>query len=68
MNMITSGMRTGAFVVFADDDGLRHAVRLGSVLALCDADESRDRTLLMMPGSRIVLVGHPLDEVLSWFV
>ena len=32
--MLASGQRVGAFVVFADENGVRYAVRLGSVLAL----------------------------------
>lgn len=65
--MLASGQRVGAFVVFADENGLRHAVRLGSVLALSDGDERQDTTVMQLPGGRAVLIQVPLDEVLDWF-
>lgn len=61
------GARVGAFLVFVDGDGLRHAVRLGSVLALSDGDETQDATILQLPGGRAIRVLAPLDEVLGWF-
>jgi len=62
-----TGRRMGPFVMFADNDGLRHAVRLGSVLALSDADACCETTLLLMPGGRVLLIQFPLNEVLQWF-
>ena len=62
-----TGMRVGAFVVLTDDEGLRHAVRLGSVLALSDADSCQDTAIMQMPGGRTVLIRAPLEEVLRWF-
>lgn len=59
--------RVGAFVLFADDNGVRYAVRLGSILALSDGDETRETTVLQMPGGRAVLVPASLEEVLEWF-
>lgn len=61
------GGRVGAFVVVIDGDGLRHAVRLGSVLALSDGDEAQDTTVMQLPGGRAVRVLAPLEEVLGWF-
>ena len=59
--------RVGAFVLLVDDNGVRYAVRLGAVLAMSDGDESRDTTIMQMPGGRAVLIRTPLEEVLTWF-
>ncbi len=67
MSLATLGRRVGAFVLFADDDGLRHAIRLHGVLALSDANEVHDTTMMLMPGGRVVMIREPLDEVLGWF-
>lgn len=66
MSAVVTGRRIGAFVVLADEDGRRHAVRLGSVLALSDGDERQDTTAMQLPGGRAVLIQPPLDEVLGW--
>lgn len=58
--------RAGAFVVFSDDDGVRHAVRATSVIAASDADSSRETTVLQLQGGRFVAVRAPLEEVLGW--
>ena len=67
MSAAVTGMRVGAFVILTDDEGLRHAVRLGSVLALSDADSCQDAAVMLMPGGRTVLIRAPLEEVLRWF-
>lgn len=67
MNTFTPGRRIGSFVVLIDGDGLRHAVRLGSVLGLSDGDERQDTTVLQMQGGRALLVQASLEEVLGWF-
>lgn len=67
MNEVITGTRMGAFVLFVDDEGLRHAVRLGSVLALSDADNCQDTTIMQMPGNRSVLIRASLEKVISWF-
>lgn len=67
MSATTVNRRVGAFVLFADDNGVRYAVRLGSILALSDGDETRESTVLQMPGGRAVLVPASLEEVLEWF-
>lgn len=67
MSLAAIGRRVGPFVLFADDDGLRHAIRLHGVLALSDADSVHDATTMLMPGGRVVLVREPLEEVLEWF-
>jgi len=62
-----AGQRVGAFVVFADDEGVRYAVRIGSILALSDADNCQDATIMQLPGGRALLIRATLEEVLAWF-
>ena len=62
-----AGQRVGAFVVFADDEGVRYAVRLGSILALSDADGCQDATVMQLPGGRALLIRATLEQVLAWF-
>lgn len=64
---LAEGRRVGAFVVFADDEGVRHAVRLGAVLVLSDADACQDATVLQMPGGRALLIRASFEAVLTWF-
>lgn len=64
---LAEGRRVGAFIVFADDEGVRHAVRLGAVLVLSDADSCQDTTVIQMPGGRALLVRTSFEEVLAWF-
>lgn len=49
--MSMQGVRVGHFIVMTDQDGLRHAVKLGSVLAASDRDECQDETVLQLPGA-----------------
>lgn len=67
MDIFDCGRRIGSFVVFVDGDGLRHAVRLGSVLGLSDGDDRQDTTVIQLPGGRAILIQSPLENVLSWF-
>ena len=64
---LVTGQRVGSFVLFKDDDGLRHAVRATGVLALSDGDHHGDITIMQMPGNRAVVIRRSLEEVLSWF-
>jgi len=64
---IVSGQRVGGFIVFQDEDGLRHAVRCGAILALSDADEVGTATAMQMSGNRVVIVRVGFDDVLGWF-
>lgn len=68
MSAVITGTRMGAFVVFVDEESLRHAVRLGSIMSLSDTDCSQDTTTMQMAGGRVVLIRAPLDRVLSWFI
>ena len=54
-------------MVFTDENGVRYAVRLGSVLALSDGDDRQDTTVAHLPGGRAVLIQGSLEEVLGWF-
>ncbi len=67
MTVIISGGRVGRhFILLVDEEGLRHAVRHGSVLALSDADGDQDTTVAQLPGGRAVTIRASLDEVLAW--
>ncbi len=67
MAEFVSGERVGPFIVFRDSDGLRHAVRLGAVLAISDADDQQGMTWLSISGRRQVIIHAPLEDVLRWF-
>lgn len=67
MGDMVAGERVGGFIVLTDEEGLRHAVRLGAVLALSDADGAGTDTVMQLPGNRAVTIRHPIDEVLAWF-
>lgn len=67
MNHCPVGHRVGPFLIFADGDARRHAVRLNSVLALSDGDAQQDTTVMQLPGGRVILIQSPMEEVLSWF-
>ena len=62
-----AGQRVGAFVVFADDEGVRYEVRLGSIMSLSDADSCQDATVMQLPGGRALLIRATLEQVLAWF-
>jgi hypothetical protein len=63
---IAVGARIGAYLVLVDTEGLRHAVRVGSVLAASDADSNQDLTVLQLPAGRCILVRVSLEHVLAW--
>jgi len=67
MSDLLTGERVGGFLLFVDQDGLRHAVRVNTVLALSDGDTGQDTTVLVLSGGRAVVVQLPLDKALSWF-
>ena len=67
MAELVRGHRAGGFVLFQDEDGLRHAVRAAGVLALSDGDQDGGLTIMQMPGNRALVIRRSLDEVLSWF-
>ncbi len=67
MSDIVSGERMGGFVVLTDEDGLRHAVKSGAVLALSDADGTGRDTVMQLAGNRVVTIRQPIEDVLAWF-
>ena len=66
MTTLLRGERAGPFLVFTDQDGLRHAVRLTAVLALSDTDPAQDSTLVQLAGQRSVVVAVSLEEAIGW--
>lgn len=67
MEKATLRGRAGAFAVLEDEDGRRHAIRLGAVLGLSDGDDARGTTVLHAPGNRVVVIDAPLEDVLAFF-
>ena len=67
MSDVVAGQRVGGFLVLVDEDGLRHAVRCGAVLALSDADGTGSDTIMVLPGNRVVTIRQSMQEVLAWF-
>ncbi len=67
MSGVPPAYRAGPFLMFTDPDGLRHAVRLNGVTGLSDADESHDTTLMLIHGGKLLILGEPLDVVITWF-
>jgi hypothetical protein len=62
---LLSGVRLGPFIVFKDENGLRHAVRQGAVLAISEMDEGA--VTIQMTGGRAALVRQAFERVLRWF-
>lgn len=62
-DVLHEGERVGRFVVMRDLDGGTHAVAAGSVAAVCQTD---DGCLMMLPGGKLLHVGHPLTTILAW--
>ncbi len=67
MGDIVTGERVGGFVVLTDEDGLRHAVKSGAVLALSDADGTGRDTVMQLTGNRVVTIRQSMEQVLAWF-
>ena len=58
--------RVAGFLVVVDVSGTRHAVRLGSISAVHDADEARTESVITLQGGRnAILVRHEFEEVLA---
>ena len=55
------------FLMIRDVDGLRHAIRFGSVQLVSDGDPCCDSTVVVVAG-RALFVDQPLDEVLAQIV
>lgn len=58
--------RVGAFLVFRDQDGVRHAVKLAAVLSVSDGDVDGCSAVVQLTGGRTIVVHSNLDELLEW--
>ena len=67
MTVVTKASRLGPFVVFQDQDGLRHAVRHSGILAISEVDDGICATIIQMTGQRTATVRTAFEEVLRWF-
>lgn len=63
---LVRGCRIGPWIVFRDEDGLRHAVRQTAVLTISDADEGGESSAITMTGGRQAVVRQAFDTVLGW--
>ena len=57
------GTRVGRYVLLRDEDGCMHALSASAVAALRECDEG---CMLLLAGSRMLRVSHPLSRVLQW--
>ncbi|KAA0676733.1 hypothetical protein DS837_30350 [Azospirillum brasilense] len=62
--MSWDGERVGGFVRLTNQDGLRVAIRPGSISLVGDADPAQDSTVLVAAGRSFVLP-HKLDEIID---
>ena len=62
---MTSLQRHGGFLVLTDTTGRRHAVRIGALAGLSDADDDRAETIVQLPGGRYFVVAVPLEDFLA---
>ncbi len=65
MTELMSGVRIGPWVVFRDQEGMRHAVKQGAILTISETDQ--DLVTIQMTGSRTATVRQAFDRVLAWF-
>ena len=57
--------RYGGFLVLVDTTGRRHAIRIGALTGLSDADDAQSETVVQLPGGRFVIVAAPLEDILA---
>lgn len=65
-DLVSEGGRVGGFVIFRDDEGLRHAIRIGAIQALSDIADADGATLIQVAGKGGAIIRTSLEEVLSW--
>jgi len=63
---LLKGTRLGPWVLFRDENGLRHAVRSSAILSVSDTDETGSSTAVQMTGNRLAVVRRAFEEVFSW--
>ncbi len=57
------GTRVGRYVLIRDEDGCLHALSASAIAGLRECDEG---CMLLLTGSRMLRVSHPLSRVLQW--
>lgn len=57
------GTRVGRYILLRDEDGCLHALSSSAVTVLRECDEG---CMLLLTGSRMLRVSHPLSRVLAW--
>jgi hypothetical protein len=60
-----NGYRVGSYLVLVDTEGLRHAVRVTSILSVSDADLCQDTTIVVAAGRQII-VPASWETVMGW--
>jgi hypothetical protein len=68
MSDLVAGQRLGPFIVFRDEDGLRHAVRQGAIMTISETGETGESTFIQLTGQRSATVHRSFDQVLAWFL
>ena len=66
MAELINGQRQGPFLILEDEDGLRHAVRLGAILSLSEMSGDCSATVVQLSGKRSAVVRQSFEQVLSW--
>jgi hypothetical protein len=60
-----NGYRVGSYLVLIDTEGLRHAVRVTSILSVSDADLCQDTAVVVAAGRQII-VPASWETVMGW--
>lgn len=61
--------RIGGFLWVTDINGLRHAIRLGAITSLQDADVDHTEAVIVFNGGRgAIHAAHDLEQVLTQIV
>jgi len=63
--VMRNGYRVGSYLVLVDTEGLRHAVRVTSILSVSDADLCQDTTIVVAAGRQII-VPASWETVMGW--
>jgi hypothetical protein len=63
--LMRNGYRVGSYLVLVDTEGLRHAVRVTSILSVSDADLCQDTAVVVAAGRQII-VPASWETVMGW--
>ncbi len=58
-----NAVRAGAHIVFRDIGGLRHLVRVASIICISDTDETMSESVVQLPGGRLIVVAMPFEPL-----